>query len=499
MEDIVDIISKPFPLFAAKLTTILFVIYLVLRITDDYDKIKKVVIRVLDVRKHIDTIIYKNLRKHYDRILESKDYLEWQRKAMTIIYGDLIKKLRKRFEDDKNIYINMTTLDFPDDNRSFSYEAVTLRLEPQKYPFKGVCKKERLETSYDITATGDIKRIIKPCRSKINKYYRLVRATIRYPKRLGFMLKDIEINKKDTGSDNNPSWEVTAYSGTYENNVKTSHFLEYELYCLYKKHKNLDKLTKDQIMDELKLRKQIHDEVVKKYGSEEEVLLRGAGRQSLLGVQMFVMVKNYSGSYDALRIRRSKDVSVKPGFLQFVPSGGFEAINDCSDFDSQMDNYSIQKAIFRELLEECFGQDEDDKKATGNNITADKIYHNEHIKQLLDLIKNNKAHLYLLGTTMGLVGLRHELSFILKVDEPDFASSLIGNYESKSAIHLVDIRNLEKYSFWHNNCGMPMDDKKEKQSKKTHSKKKEYLDDLELLNCTSAGLFELARKSELYK
>ncbi len=34
-----------------------------------------------------------------------------------------------------------------------------------------------------------------------------------------------------------------------------------------------------------------------------------------------------------------------------IPSGGFEAMNDCTDFDSQWDNYSLKKAIFRELLE----------------------------------------------------------------------------------------------------------------------------------------------------
>lgn len=47
--------------------------------------------------------------------------------------------------------------------------------------------------------------------------------------------------------------------------------------------------------------------------------------------------------------------------MQFIPSGGFEAIGDGKDFDSQWDNYSIPKSLFRELLEECFGMDEDVK------------------------------------------------------------------------------------------------------------------------------------------
>ena len=188
---------------------------------------------------------------------------------------------------------------------------------------------------------------------------------------------------------------------------------------------------------------------------------------------MFVLVKNESGSYDALRIRRSMEVAAKPGFLQFIPSGGFEAINDCNDFDSQWDNYSLKKAIFRELLEECFGQDEDDKKSSGNSVSPDRIYHNSHIKGLIKLIKEGKAEMQLLGITESLVSLRHELSFILRVDDSDFAEMLIGNYESKTAIH------LESKDYW------------------THYNSEG--DDLSILNCTSAGLFELARRSEPYK
>lgn len=80
----------------------------------------------------------------------------------------------------------------------------------------------------------------------------------------------------------------------------------------------------------------------------------------------------------------------------------------------------------------------------------------------------------LLGSTMSLVGLRHELSFILVIDDMELGGSLIGNYESKSAIHRININLLENRNFWIN-------------------------DDLDKLNCTSAGLFELVRRSELYK
>ncbi|MGP1489283.1 MAG: hypothetical protein ACTTIX_08745 [Peptoanaerobacter stomatis] len=80
----------------------------------------------------------------------------------------------------------------------------------------------------------------------------------------------------------------------------------------------------------------------------------------------------------------------------------------------------------------------------------------------------------LLGSTMSLVGLRHELSFILVIDDKKLGASLIGNYESKNAINRININILENRDFWID-------------------------DDLDKLNCTSAGLFQLARKSELYK
>ena len=78
-------------------------------------------------------------------------------------------------------------------------------------------------------------------------------------------------------------------------------------------------------------------------------------------------------------------------------------MNDSNDFDSQWDNYSVKKALFRELLEECFDQDEDDKKATGNNISPDRIYHNLHVKNLIHLMEAGQAEMQLLGITMSLV------------------------------------------------------------------------------------------------
>ncbi len=261
--------------------------------------------------------------------------------------------------------------------------------------------------------------------------------------------------------------------------MKTSHILEYELYELYKKNKRckwkIETKDRNTILKKLPIRNEIHQYFIN-MGKENRILLSGKGRSSLLGVQIFVLVKNCSGKYDALRIRRSENVVAKPGFLQFVPSGGFEAMNDCVDYDSQWDNYSISKVVFRELLEECFGQDEDDRKAVGNNVSPDKIYGNPQIKNILQKLndKNDGSRMQLLGSAMSLVGLRHELSFILKIDDPELSTVFISNYESNMAIHMIDIEMLEQGDFW-------------------------MEDDIKKLNCTSAALFELARQSEVYQ
>ena len=78
-----------------------------------------------------------------------------------------------------------------------------------------------------------------------------------------------------------------------------------------------------------------------------------------MGVQAMVFCKNnFTNRYDVLRIRRSDKVDAKSDFLQFVPSGGFSALNNSLDYDTQIDEFSVAKAILRELLEECFGEED---------------------------------------------------------------------------------------------------------------------------------------------
>lgn len=476
----IDAISKLTEFFPnlGIITNIILVVFLILGISDDFDKIKAFIKKIFDFRNHIDKLIYSKRRTEYNKTLYSEEYMEWQYKVLKKVYESLIEKANgELFLKNETIHLDFTKIDFENSkDEPMYFESVTLKIDPIDFPFTNVCKKEELERKEDISEEK-YKDIQNAHKGSVRRYYRLIKQTIRYPKRLGYMLEDICLE------DQSGKFSLLAYSGNYENNLKTSHILEYELYHLFLKNKvfgwNIEEKSRKDILKKLPIRNAIHGYFTNNGENEEneyKVLLSGKGRSSLLGVQIFVVIKNHQGKYDTLRIRRSVEVAAKPGFLQFIPSGGFEAMNDCVDFDAQWDNYSITKAVFRELLEECFGQDEDDKKAAGNNVSPDKIYGNKYIKEIIKKLEDREdgSQMQLLGTSMSLVGLRHELSFILKIDDPEMSTAFIANYESKTAIHMIDINWLEKQEFWMEN-------------------------DLKKLNCTSAGLFELARSSEIYQ
>lgn len=475
MKDLVEIIQTHIPSIANTVTYVVFFVFLILNVSEDFDKIISYVKKILNLQRHVDKIYYLKKRNKYNKELCLPEFIKWQMDLMEKLYDPLIKNKQK-----EGWNVKFTELDI--DGIKQKYEAITLKMKTVEFPFQGVCDKQYLDTKTNINKPKYSENIKQYSRF-VRQYYRLVKSTIRYPKRLGYMLEEIKFN-------NNGDWWVTAHTGIYENNIKSSHILEYEIYKLYKKVQkkkiNISELKREELLKKLPMRNAIHQKFIEE-GDESNVLVSGKYRESLLSVQVFVLVRNFNGTYDVLRIRRSANVSAKANYLQFIPSGGFEAMNDCDDFDSQWENFSLCKVVFRELLEECFGVDEDDKKMTGNNVSPDKIYQNKHIKKLVAMlsgsIEEKRAHMELLGTTMSLAGLRQEFSFVLRVDDVEFSAELVSNYESSSAIHLVGIDNIENASFWCRN----------KHPKENVAK------DLELLNCTSAGLFELARKSELYR
>ncbi len=305
----------------------------------------------------------------------------------------------------------------------------------------------------------------------IKEYDKVIEQTVHFPDKVGYMLDKISL-------DGTNAPQVSAKVGYYYSNVLQSHILEYELYRQYKKRKKID-ISRPDVENPLfylPFRKKIHD----KCGNGiHDSLLSGAGRASLMSVQIMVLIANKSESYDCLRIRRSENVSVKAGFTQFIPSGGFEAFNDGDDIDTQRSNYSINKILFRELAEECFGMPETTEFC---RRPVEDIYNQPGITDVLKMLQENfgddqvrkKAQYQFIGITQGLVSLRPEFCFLLVLHEPDIVSKIVCNSETNKMISLIDIRELETAGFW-------------------------PADELVNLNSTSAALWELARESELYK
>lgn len=404
-----------------------------------------------------------NQRKQYNTIVSSEDYLKWQNNFLDEIYNPIIEK----FNENHSGIICNRAVSFPKTDNAYFYEAVYFKVDEDNYsyPFTGIYNKKEL-TKCEITETKfrHKKRInYKPLDSEQKKFYSLMKPTIHYPDNIGYALDKLTLEG---------GFHFTAKACTYKMNVCTSNIMEYELYKLYLSEKKSKRINTDRLK-KLTTRNRIH-EVFK--DNPELLLTSGDGRTSLLGVQAMVLCKNnFTGNYDALRIRRSENVDAKSGFLQFVPSGGFSALNNTFDYDTQYAEFSLTKAILRELLEECFGEED----FSGRKLNStEKIYSDPIIKKLLD----SKGLIFkFLGSALSLVNLRHELCFLLVIEDTEVINLIHENEECSSVIQFISLDKLEDESFWIYDVG------------------NDKINDCKLLNSTSAALWNMVQQSNTYK
>lgn len=211
----------------------------------------------------------------------------------------------------------------------------------------------------------------------------IVAQNIKYPLLPGYMLDryDLDNNKRIN--------HLYIHLGTYQQNVYTSHILEYELYYAYIRTKNKP-IDLNKIWRYLPYRKHIHSS-----NDNDTILYSGINRYSLLGVQIFVTFYDHDKKeYVTLLAKRSQKVAAKPGYYQFIPSGGFELYEKEKNFNISVieDNYSFRKAIFREYLEEVFGLEEfKGINLLQNEETTYKILNHPEVTYLLDLIEKKDA------------------------------------------------------------------------------------------------------------
>ena len=297
---------------------------------------------------------------------------------------------------------------------------------------------------------------------KRNKWYseysRILEGKVRFPDRPGYMLDEI-ITDEDGLFEN-----MRVHVGTFAENVFSTHVLEYELYHAYIHFSDKD-LNDSDIWEHLKssltIRNNMHRGVKALSGEEHfkemrDSLLKGYGRDSLLSVQMLVIIKSKrTDNYEVKIIQRSNNVAIKPGIYQFIPSGGFEILNDSDDniYDDieLVENFSPGCAIFREYLEELFNAPEFEGGGTGS--IEERLLKDRRIKTIEKMLTEGSAELHFLGSVIDLAGLRHELSFAFIIHDETYSEiQFVANEECKKGIvRSFPIQDFDKMqTIWNN-------------------------------------------------
>lgn len=413
MKELGDILLN----YVAPIGIVFISFYYLIEFCKDIESFNNLITKIKIKLNSIIHFVSNRKRYNYHKVLSSKEYLDFQKEILHKLYKDEINNYNKSH----NSKIQISSL------FGYEYDSVHIKFNDKiSFPFTGVIDK-RNGIKYDV------KKI--KYNHKQKKYWKLLKRTIKKPNKIGYALTELY---PETA-------KLEAKCCTYDQNILTSHYLEYELYSFYKSKKYKKDMTNNEILQYLPMRKKYHDSIEK----DKSIFTTCPYISSLLGIQAMVIVKNHSGNYDILRIRRNKDVVAKPGFLQFIPSGGFETFENKDDFDTKYSNYSLSKSIFRELMEECFGVSEEPEE---KDISSEHIYSYSQVKRLIQLIDEGKAEFSLLGSSLSLVSFRHELSFVIKIEDEDYSNELKCNYESFSSISSISISEIKNKDFWLNFC-----------------------------------------------
>ena len=300
------------------------------------------------------------------------------------------------------------------------------------------------------------------------EYSELLVGLVKYPDRPGYMLDELKLNKKGEVAG------IKVHVGTFAENVYSTHVLEYELYSVYKKFKDRD-IENQTVWNELCFmlhrRNQIHNLAIckTKNGSAIRVhtsdlrqlynsIRKFNNTHSLLSVQMLVIIKSSRTHKHELKIvRRSSKTVHYHGIYQFIPAGGFEVLNDSEDgiySESELRNEcSAGYAVFREYLEELLNRPEFEGNSTGN--VEERLLKDPGILEIEEMIADKRAIFMFLGSVVGLECLRHELSFLLLIEDEEYDAKnrFITNWESvKGRIEEnVTIENFESNEeIWRN-------------------------------------------------
>ncbi|MBM6648619.1 hypothetical protein [Bacillus sp. RIT 809] len=399
------------------------------------------------LKKHLDMNLFISILSYFKK--DSREYRK--EKKRNDFYKKSTEKNFVKWQDAllKKIYDDLPLVEVFNKKHLAVVHKATKEIY---YPFDDTLKK-----------FGELKNLEVPdlvLDREQRQYYKLVKGTIRRPSLIGFELDEYTLNKQN---------EITGFSANvcqYKHTVVTSHILEYELFRSYKKYGgNLQNIPTKNILKKLKYRNKIHNNQ-----SNFEIMIKGKNRHSLLSVQMIIIAySKKSDKYCTLIFKRSEKVAIKPNYYHIIPAGGYEIFEKEETTNKYIikQNFNIELALFRELIEEIFNGKDYEENEQGE---AKEIVHKHpDIVDLEKMLENGEAHLQFLGNVTELMSLRPELSFMLLVDSPDFLQKNFKiNFEGTD-LQVVPLEGLQ-----------------------------EFLED-ELLYPSSAGLLNLAKQSTLLK
>lgn len=442
------------------------------------DEVKNEIANASDKGICVVPLVFQNFKvpESFDFFLKKYEWIScFQSGEMS--YRDILRKrLLENYNEEREMFWKtIKTQAFGDFvtnvMRRYYGSCFFVNINNQEFGVYCVRGKDSYEASFikDYDCLCDLKRsqlsefdVIDHQGYKENKWYpeysRILEGLIRFPDRPGYMLDEIETDE------NGRFDKIRVHIGTYAENVYTTHILEYELYRAYLQFSDKDLNNPDiwhQLKNSLTIRNSMHSDVKSESGKVfidemRNSLLRGCGRDSLLSVQMLVIIKSKrTGNYEVKIIQRSNNVAIKPGVYQFIPSGGFEILNDSDDgvYDDieLVENFSPGCAIFREFLEELFNAPEYEGGGTGS--IEERLLKDERIRVVEKMLADGNAELHFLGSVIDLAGLRHELSFAFVIHDEDYSENqFVANEECKKGIvRSYSIQEFDKIStIWKN-------------------------------------------------
>jgi hypothetical protein len=303
------------------------------------------------------------------------------------------------------------------------YPATIIRTNNEhQYPFEDLCSLESTDIEY--LKFDRIQR----------KYLKYLGDSVKRPKMKGFCTKEIFLSPDGLLN------YISARATTYDQSLATSHILEWELYRFYErkngKNANID--------TDLKMRAKYHGS-----SSPSSAILKPCNAFPLISVQALVIYKDYKYpdniEWKAVIAQRGKNVSVKPELWQMQPAGGFEVFGHEQDDNNILleQAFDIRTALLREYAEELYNVDEFSFCADGRDSSS--ILSEMHVSMLIELINKKSASFDFLGLVTDLTVLRHEVSFLIVIDDKEYSKlPIFGSSESIkiTSLNLQEIKRV---------------------------------------------------------